>query len=85
MTLAIPQEKTQVIKEKCLQLLRKNPITIRETASVVGNLMATAPAFTPAALQVRHIQRTLNQALKRSNQNYESEMSLETLARAELH
>jgi len=46
--------------------------------------MATAPAFTPAALQVRSLQKSMNQTLKTSGQNYETLISLGRLAKLEL-
>ena len=45
------------IKQKCQSLLLSNSVSIRELSSIVGKLMAIAPAFSPAPLQVRYLQK----------------------------
>jgi hypothetical protein len=37
-----------------MKILKKNHTSVRKIASIVVNLMATAPAWTPVALQVRY-------------------------------
>ena len=72
MTFFIPKEKIEKLESPCEEILQHRTITVRKLASTVGNLMATSPAFKAAPLQVRFIQKCMNQQLKKSHQNYES-------------
>ena len=84
MTFSIPKEKLEKIETLCEDLLKSKQVTLRKLSSAIGNLMATAPAFTPAPLQVRFLQRCLRQNLEKTAQNYEAWVTLDPLAKEEL-
>ena len=76
MTFSVPIGKARSIKQFCLSLLQKERVTVREVSSLIGKLVAIAPAFTPAPLQIRYLQKDVNDHLRISNQNYEGTMVL---------
>ena len=70
MTFAIPEKKTQSILQLCQETLDKPQISLRKLARIVGKLMSTAQAFTPAPIQVRFLQNLLRRNL--SSESYET-------------
>ena len=83
-TFSLPPAKMENLKTLYKETLQKERISVRNLASMIGKLMATAPAFTAAPLQVRFLQNSINQQLLESNQNYELTITLKTLAKEEL-
>ena len=84
MTFKVPLEKVQKLRKLCMQMLSLRTFPIRKLASLIGNLMAIAPAFTLAPLQIRFLQKCMSTQLGRSKQRYESAMSLDNQATEEL-
>ena len=83
MTLTIPQEKMEKLKNLCLEIVNSPKISIKHLAPVIGKLRATAPAFTSAPLQVRYLQRLMILTLNTSN-SYEALVEVRGEAQQEL-
>ena len=83
MTLKIPQKKMQDLVDLCKRTLTSKNITLRKLAQLIGKLRATAPAFTYAPLQVRHLQQLLIGGT-RIGKSYETNILLEEKACIEL-
>ena len=84
LTLSIPLEKLTKLTGLCQRTLNLKSITIRDLAKLIGKLRATSPAFTPAPLQLRNLQREQMVALNK-NLPYEAVITLKRDARLELH
>ena len=84
MTFKVPEEKVLKLKNLCTQMLKLKTFPVRKLASLIGNLMAIAPAFTLAPLQIRFLQKCMNTQLGKNKQRYESLMKLDTQAKQEL-
>ena len=82
MTFSIPDQKMQKIICLCEQATQSSHLSVRNLASIVGKLMSTAQAFSPAPLQVRYLQNLLRGSLK--SKSYESMISLSPEAHLEL-
>ena len=82
MTFAIPEKKTQSILQLCQETLDNPQISLRKLARIVGKLMSTAQAFTPAPIQVRFLQNLLRRNL--SSKSYETKVFLSPEALLEL-
>lgn len=82
MTFAIPETKTRSILQLFHETLDNPQITLRKLAKVVGKLMSTAQAFTPAPIQVRFLQNLLRRNL--SSKSYETKVFLSPEALLEL-
>ena len=82
MTFSIPDQKMQKIIRLCEQATQSSHLSERNLASIVGKLMSTAQAFSPAPLQVRYLQNLLRGSLK--SKSYESMISLSPEAHLEL-
>ena len=65
MSLCIPQEKIQKLTELCIKTLKLHKISMRKLAKLLGKLKATAPAFSWAPLQTRHLQQLLITGLRK--------------------
>ena len=76
LTFALPQDKILRLKEACQKLKLKASPTLRDLAKVMGRLRATAPAFSPAPLQVRNMQSLIRRGLSISK-SYEQTVSLD--------
>ena len=61
MTLSLPEGKAQSLTKLCQHTLTSQQITLKELASLIGKLRATAPAILPAPLQLRYLQQLLIQ------------------------
>ena len=76
MTFSVPKEKIQKLEKLCKETLEMKSVPLRKLESVIGNLIARAPALTAAPLQVRFLQKCLNKQLQKARQNYESWITL---------
>ena len=83
MTLRIPQEKTMELRKICTETLTSKNISLRKLAKIIGKLQATAPAFTWAPLQIRHLQQVLITGTRKGN-SYETKTVITREAKIEL-
>jgi len=83
MTTSLPQEKVELIRKHCQDIMGKENVSIRELTSLVGRLSSTAIAVLPAPLQYRYLQRNQIQALSKS-QNFDSIIPLSPQAKGEI-
>ena len=85
MTLSLPEKKILNIQNKCQKILSNPTSSAREVASLIGTLEAARPAIWQAPLHYRYLQIQLIRSLQVSQHNYETRMSLNSNAQAELH
>ena len=83
LTFAIPQKKLVRLKEMCKALMLRESPTVRDLAKAMGRLRATAPAFSPAPLQLRNTQLLIRRAL-RNRASYEQTVVLDKGTHQEL-
>ena len=76
MTVTLTSKKVTKIVAACEHLLKQRSITIRELASLIGTLVSTFPGVELGPLHYRTLEHDKDLALKRSNGNFDSEMSL---------
>ena len=76
MTVTLTSKKVTKIVAACEHLLKQRSITIRELASLIGTLVSTVPGVELGPLHYRTLEHDKDLALKRSNGNFDSEMSL---------
>jgi hypothetical protein len=76
MTVTLTSKKVTKIVAACEHLLKQKSITIRELASLIGTLVSTFPGVELGPLHYRTLEHDKDLALKRSNGNFDSEMSL---------
>ena len=72
MCLSLPGHKIKAIRGEASQLLRPGSLSARRLAQFIRKLNAAFQAVFPAPLFYRHLQRDLQSALLRGNQNYET-------------
>ena len=56
MTLSLPKDKVLKIKENCLDLVNRQPVSVRGLAQLIGRLTATNQAVLPSPLHYRSLQ-----------------------------
>ncbi|CAB4027193.1 Transposon Tf2-6 poly [Paramuricea clavata] len=76
MTVTLTSKKVTKIVAACEHLLKQTSIIIRELASLIGTLVSTFPGVELGPLHYRTLEHDKDLALKRSNGNFDSEMSL---------
>lgn len=64
MTLSLPKQKIQKIKELSRQVIQSNHVSIRFLSELIGNLTASIQAIFPASLHYRHLQSEKNMVLR---------------------
>lgn len=84
MTVALPEDRLRGIVQACSQASRRNRITIRDLARLIGRMTATTIAVLPAPLCYRNLQQLKNQALLNTSGNYEAKVLLNEAAKQEL-
>ena len=57
MSLIVPPEKVENLSNLCSKTMRMSRVTLRKMAKVIGKFKSTAPAFSWAPLQTRHLQQ----------------------------
>ena len=82
--LSLPGEKLHHIRLEVSQTLRKDQVTARQLAQVIGKLHATSQAVLPAPLFYWSLQGDLQRVLSSSNQNYGTLLTLSLPAKEEL-
>jgi hypothetical protein len=75
MSILLPEKKIDKLTSLCQSVGEKSSLTLRELSQLIGKLYATAPALTPAPLQLRSLQQDLISGLKR-NLSYSDQISL---------
>ena len=83
MSLLIPEEKISNLSNLCSKTLKYQRVSLRKIAKVLGKLKSTAPAFSWAPLQTRHLQQVLIKGT-RQKLSYESQVPLSEKAILEL-
>ena len=76
MTISLTFEKKMKIKKLCTNLCTMKIISIRDLASVIGNLVASFPAVPYGPLFYRYLEHDKSIALKHKNFNFEAYMTL---------
>uniref|UniRef100_A0A8W8ISQ8 Reverse transcriptase domain-containing protein n=1 Tax=Magallana gigas TaxID=29159 RepID=A0A8W8ISQ8_MAGGI len=64
MTLSLPKQKIQKIKELSRQVIQSNHVSIRFLSELIGNLTASIQAIFLASLHYRHLQSEKNMVLR---------------------
>lgn len=64
MLVTLPKGKQKDLRKACNDLIEKHKPTIRQTASVIGKLVAAFPAVRYRPLHYQHLQRAKERALK---------------------
>ena len=75
MSLIVPPEKVENLSNLCAKTMRMSRVTLRKMAKVIGKLKSTAPAFSWAPLQTRHLQQVLIEGT-RKKLSYEASVPL---------
>lgn len=70
MTMSLTEAKSISLTKLCQKTLISKKLSLRKLGSLIGKLVATAPAVTPCMLQVRYLQQLQIQSFKK-HQNYE--------------
>jgi hypothetical protein len=70
MIVKLPLEKKVKLRDRCLQALRGNTLTIQFVASVIGTLISALPGVEFGRLHYRNLERDKINALARNNGNY---------------
>ena len=84
MTIQLTREKATGLQNVCFELLENSSPSIREVASVIGNIVASFPGVIHGALYYQHLEKDKSQALVRTNGNFHGLMSLSPQAKSEL-
>ena len=63
MTVTLTPERVNSLKAGCIQLLRKNRMTVREVAQVIGKIVASFVAVKYGPLYYRHLEKDKTRAL----------------------
>ncbi|XP_074612265.1 uncharacterized protein LOC141866635 [Acropora palmata] len=84
MTVSLPEEKLNKLKEQTLSLSRKPQCSIRELAHVIGLIVSSFPAIKPARLYYRDLEVCNIAALSSSDGDYNAIVYLSQLARDSL-
>ena len=83
MTMTVSQEKVDKLISLCQKVLSSKEVSLQDLSSLIGKLIATSPAVTPACLQTRYLMMWQIQELKYSS-SYTSKTQLDNLSRREL-
>lgn len=78
MTLALPLKKIKKIKMECRHWLHTTGTSPRQLACLIGFMTLTSPAVLLSPLHYRMLQILYSQSLSRSQQDYDSYISLDT-------
>ena len=84
MTITLPEEKAQKVKDACTFIMSKEKLRIRDLAKVIGLLVASFPAVTWGPLFYRELERSKISALKENRGNFDAIMQVTPEGRAEL-
>ncbi len=79
-----PGEKMKKIQAEARKLEKEERVSARALSRLIGKMNATSQVIPPTLLFYRHLQISLAQALERSLQNYDTELTLSQECREEL-
>ena len=83
-TVSLPEEKLNKLKEQTLSLWERPQCSIRELAHVIGLIVSSFPAIKPARLYYSHLEVCKLAGLSSSDGDYNAIVSLSQLARDSL-
>ena len=84
MTVRITSEKACNIKILCNKMLKKQKISIRQVAKLVGKLVAALPGVPLGGVRYRWLDIEKTQALKEANGNFEAQMVISAGAKNDI-
>lgn len=84
MTVTLPKEKVDRIKDECLRLQKKNKTSIREVSRIIGILVSSFSAVDYGNLHYRILEKEKNYALKKSFGNYDAYINVTNNMKSEL-
>ena len=84
MSVRLPQQKIETIKDTILENLQQPVTSIRKFATLVGKLTATLPANRYGQVFLKHLEMAKTKALYKSNFNFEGIISISSKVIAEL-
>ena len=84
MTITVTSYEKQKIKDLCLETLRRNNLSIRVIAKLIGNLDATFEAVPLEPLYYRSLETDKISALKQHNGDFDANISLSTESRTDI-
>ena len=76
MTVSLPQDKIDTVKELCSNMLEKSEETIRNVAKVIGSIVACFPAVQVGQLHYRKLELAKDEALKYNRGNFDAMMEI---------
>ena len=85
MTIRITKQKNQKNENLCIDLLSNRHPTIRQAASLLGNVVASMLAVPYGQMHYRHTEKCKIEALKTNFGNFESKMALTEESKSELN
>ena len=84
MSVRLTAERKCNLKDTCNKLLKARKLTIRDLAKVIGKIVASFTAVKYGPLYYRHLEETKKAALQVAKGDYDSPVSINFSARAEL-
>lgn len=84
MTVRLTEERVQTLKECCQNLIKKNPVTIRDLARAIGLIVASFPAVRHGPLFYRCLEHDKKLALNKEKGDFDKSCSLSVGSRDEL-
>jgi hypothetical protein len=84
MTVTLPKEKVDRIKDECLRLQKKNKTSIREVSRITGILVSSFSAIDYGILHYRILEKEKMYALKKSFGNYDTYINVTNNMKSEL-
>jgi hypothetical protein len=84
MTVTLPKEKVDRIKDECLRLQKKNKTSIREVSRIIGILVSSFSAIDYGNLHYRILDKEKHYALKKSFGNYDAYINVTNNMKSEL-
>ena len=84
MTVTLPKEKVDRIKDECLRLQKKNKTSIRDVSRIIGILVSSFSAVDYGTLHYRILEKEHIYALKKSFGNYDVYINVTNNMKSEL-
>ena len=84
MRVALTEAKVTKLKQSCSELLIKNPVTIRELSTVIGEMVASFPPVEHGRLYYRAIDNEKSAALKQAKGNFDAMIHLSESSRQDI-
>ena len=84
MIVKLTAEKALKLQHDCLIILKRQSISIREAARIIGKIASSFSRVTYGPLNYRHLEHDKTEALKNNSRNFEAAMVFSPAAREEL-